>query len=324
MNKRIRHVAHCSVLKSITVRPEHALTSSGGSRKVDWRRMKWRRRSQGYNASDEWLCQLWQTLQNKCKSNKHPVAKEMTAPRARSLASRMSAARAHARFMILEAHYPPYLSKHTHRRALARVPRPTDGILRKVNLWRVLWGCADNPLWWICSHSQSVILKAFWMRGRPPPIWNRNFINHLRWQTALRRASHWMGGNLLRMTIDAGLRVRLTGVAGTHFKLTLLPVKKLCHLAQTFILQQILVEEGRDYCRRRSQTLEIKEWIAIENFFFWLRPSIVLDESLNLLHSPLVEMRIFLHYLSFFFAEIVCFQTVFPFFPKAAPCQFPL
>lgn len=231
---------------------------------------------------------------------------------ARSLASRMSAARAHARFMILEAHYPPYLSKHTHRRALARVPRPTDGILRKVNLWRVLWGCADNPLWWICSHSQSVILKAFWMRGRPPPIWNRNFINHLRWQTALRRASHWMGGNLLRMTIDAGLRVRLTGVAGTHFKLTLLPVKKLCHLAQTFILQQFLVEEGRDYCRRRCQTLEIKEWIAIGNFFFWLRPSIVLDESLNLLHLPLVEMRIFLHYLSSFFAEIVSFQAAFP------------
>lgn len=94
--------------------------------------------------------------------------------RARSLAARRDA---HARFMILAAHYPPYLSKHT--RALARVPRPTDGILRKVNLWRVLWGCADNPLWWICSHSQSVILKAFWMHGRPPPIWNRNFINHL-------------------------------------------------------------------------------------------------------------------------------------------------
>lgn len=176
--------SHCSVVKSITVRLEHGLTSSGGGRKVKWRRMKWRQRSQGYYVADEWLCQLWQTLQNKCKSNKHPVAEETT-----SLAGRMSGAHAHAGFMILAAHYPPYLSKHTHARVLARVPRPTDGILRKVNLWRVLWCCADNPLWWICSHSQSVILKAFWMHGRPPPIWNRNFINHLCWQTG----SDWMG-----------------------------------------------------------------------------------------------------------------------------------
>lgn len=132
-----------------------------------------------------------------------------------------------------------------------------------------------------------------------------------------------MGGNLLRMTIDAGLRVRLTGVAGTHFKLTLLPVKKLCHLAQTFILQQILVEEGRDYCRRRSQTLEIKEWIAIENFFLGLRPSIVLDESLNLLHSPLVEMSIFLHYLPFFFCRNCLFSDSFPFFSESSTVSVP-
>lgn len=43
-----------------------------------------------------------------------------------------------------------------------------------------------------------------------------------------------MRRNLLRMTIDAGLRVKLTKVAGIHFKLTPLPVKKLCHLAHGY------------------------------------------------------------------------------------------
>lgn len=121
------------------------------------------------------------------------------------------------------------------------------------------------------------------------------------------------------MTIDAGLQVKLTRVAGTHFKLTPLAVKKLCQLAQTFILQHILVEKRRDYCRHLGQRFEIKDWIAIGNFLFFTsfflfrKPSIVLDESLNLLHSPVVERGYFSTAFLSFFAEIVSFQTAFPF-----------
>lgn len=74
-------------------------------------------------------------------------------------------------------HHPPgisepYLSKHTP----SCVPCPSDGIVKKVSLWRVLSAAK------IIHCDESVhILKV----STSSLIWNRCFINHLSLQTAL-------------------------------------------------------------------------------------------------------------------------------------------
>lgn len=63
-----------------------------------------------------------------------------------------------------------------------------------------------------------------------------------------------------------------------------------------------------DYCRHLGCRFEMKDHIAIGNFFFpSLKPSIVLDESFNLPHSPFF---ILLHYFFFPFCSLFsdCFS----------------
>lgn len=133
MNNWIRHSGHYSLLKFFTGPSCRAFTCLDSERIKGWiQRMEWRWCSQGHYVSDKWHCHQWQTLRNKCKSNKHPVATQSTA--LRTWQPHVTHRRAHTLFMILDI-LVPYLWKHTH----ACVPCPTDGIVKKVNPWRVLW-----------------------------------------------------------------------------------------------------------------------------------------------------------------------------------------
>lgn len=96
--------------------------------------MKWRWCSQGHDMLEKWEnvdCHWWRTLQLDVN---HINILWLNCRQCCIIRNHMSDTLAHTLTSSLFWHIVPYLSKHTH----SCLPCPSDGIVKKVNLWRVL------------------------------------------------------------------------------------------------------------------------------------------------------------------------------------------